>query len=150
MPPAPSPPFRFPPLARLRAAADFQRVFADGRRLSGTLFRLHALLQAGDTDHGPRLGIAVSRRVDPSAVVRNRIKRQSRESFRAIRADLPQGDYVLVARREAAQAASAALRADLAALWRRAIALKPEAGTGTMPGSAAARSTAADSAPPSS
>ncbi len=134
MPRAPSR-FRFPPAARLRAAADFQRVFADGRRLSGALFRLHAQLRAAAAARESRLGIAVSRRVDTRAVVRNRIKRQGRESFRANRAALPRGDYVLVARREAAQADVAALRADLARLWRRALALKPAAAAGTMPGS---------------
>ena len=56
-------------------------------------------LTGGDV---PRLGLAVSRKVSPDAVVRNRIKRALREEFRRIRNALPGGDYVLVARHGAA------------------------------------------------
>src|SRR5690606_21308692 len=89
-------------------------------------------------EHGARLGLAVSRRVDRRAVVRNRIKRSARELFRSLRAELPAADYVLVARREAAQMSPPQLRAALQSLLRRAAALKPAQPGGTMPAAARA------------
>lgn len=117
---------RFPPSHRLRQPAEFQRCFTQGQRVNGRYFRLHVLPSAT-----PRLGLAVSRKVDTRAVVRNRIKRTARESFRR-HGSLDALDFVLVAKREAAQATPEALRADLAALWRRAGALKPLPPAGTM------------------
>lgn len=77
--------------------------------------------------------MAVSKRVDKSAVGRNRLRRQAKESFRMLRAQLPSGDYVLVAKPEAARADNAALRADLLSLFDRARTLKPMPTPGTMP-----------------
>jgi ribonuclease P protein component len=48
----------------------------------------------------PRIGITVSSKV-ANAVGRNRVKRWVREAFRAVRADLPAVDLVVVARRGA-------------------------------------------------
>ena len=79
-----------------------------------------------------RLGLAVSRKVDPNAVGRNRIKRAAREFFRTMPPLPTPADCVLVAKPEAAKASAAELRADLLQLWRRASALKPTALAGTM------------------
>lgn len=87
--------------------------------------------QAGDA--APRLGLAVSRKVDPHAVGRNRIKRVIRDAFRHCRAELPGGDYVVVARVGAARLGGAELRAAFLGLLSRAGALPPSA----LPGSAA-------------
>ena len=127
-------PTSFPPGARLRVSAQFQATFAEGRRLNGQYFRLHARPVAEATTS--RLGITVSKRVDKLAVGRNRLKRQARECFRRVRAQLPAGDYVLLARPEAAKADNPAIRAELAQLFERARTLKPPATPGTMPGSA--------------
>jgi ribonuclease P protein component len=118
---------RFRRSDRLRQPKEFQHCFTHGVRVNGRCFRLHVVFATA-----PRLGLAVSRKVDTSAVVRNRIKRVTRESFRQQRADLPAADFVFVAKREAASATAAELRADLASLWRRATALKPTAVPGTM------------------
>lgn len=72
-----------------------------------------------------RLGLAVSRKVDPDAVGRNRIKRVWRDAFRQLRTELPVADYVLVARPPCRQLDNAALRALLWTLLRRAGALPP-------------------------
>ena len=120
----------FPRAARVRARAEFDRVFASGRRLSDALLALH-WLQDGAAP--ARLGLAVSRKVDPRAVGRNRIKRTLRDRFRHLRAQLPPGSYVLVARAAAARADNAALCASLQALLSRAGALPPLRGDGTMP-----------------
>ncbi len=121
----------FPPDARLHVSAEFQAVFGEGRRVSGSLFRLNVRLplEGGRS----RLGVTVSKRVDKRAVVRNRLRRQARECFRILREDLPAGDYVLLAKPEAAKAQAAAVRADLLSLFNRARTLKPMAPPGTMP-----------------
>lgn len=118
----------FPPSARVRSRADYARVFEHGRRTAEPLLSLHWL--RGDSP--ARLGLAVSRKVDPRAVVRNRIKRVLRDQFRHMRARLAPGDYVIVARAPAATASSADLREALLRLWQRAGALPRPAMPGTM------------------
>jgi ribonuclease P protein component len=122
---------RFPRGAHLCVPAEFQAVFGDGGRICGTCFRLHAKLAAGAGQ--ARLGVTVSKRVDKLSVGRNRIRRQIKESFRLVRHTLPAGDYVLLARPEAAKADNAALRAELFSLFERAGTLKPMPPSGTMP-----------------
>jgi len=130
-----TPPLHFPRRAHLRRAAEFLAVFAEGRRVSGTCFRLHAHLPADATE--TRLGVTVSKRVDKSAVVRNRLRRQVKEAFRLQRAELSAGDYVFVAKPDAAKADRGVLRSELLSLLARARTLKPNATTGTMPPSVA-------------
>lgn len=84
-----------------------------------------------------RLGMAVSRRVSKRAVVRNRIRRQIRETFRIQRSRLPNIDILLIARTQAAAQDNAALRNDLAIIWNKLAAysdqtLKPGDANGTM------------------
>ena len=126
---------RFPRRAHLRASAEFQAVFGEGKRISGACFRLHARVSTEAT--AARIGVAVSKRVDKHAVGRNRVRRQVNETFRLQRATLPPGDFVFVAKPEAAKADNAALRRDLLSLLDRARTLKPMSPTGTMPPSAA-------------
>src|SRR4249920_1601165 len=83
-------PLRFPRCAHLRASAEFQAVFGEGKRVSGAAFRLHVLLKADATQ--TRLGVTVSKRVDKAAVRRNRLRRQIKEAFRMLRATLQAGD----------------------------------------------------------
>lgn len=123
-------PLRFPRSARVRTRADFDRVFQDGRRTGLPVLALH--WRADDSGEA-RLGLAVSRKVDPHAVGRNRIKRQLRDAFRHLRAELPPGDYVLVARPGAAARSGLELRAAFHDLLRRARALPAQAPAGTMP-----------------
>lgn len=119
---------RFPRSARVRARAEFDRVFKDGRRTADPLLSLHWL-----RDEVPaRLGLAVSRKVDPHAVGRNRIKRVLRAQFRQLRAQLPPGAYVIVARSTAATASPAQLRNTMLLLLQRAGALLTQGAGGTM------------------
>jgi len=113
----------FPRTARVRSRADFDRIFKQGRRVALPELALH--WQAGDV--GPRLGLAVSRKVDPHAVGRNRIKRAIRDAFRHCRADLAGGDYVVVARVGAARFSGGELRRAFAGLLSRAGALPSSA-----------------------
>lgn len=119
---------RFPPSARVRAKAEFDRVFEAGKRTAEPLLALHRL----DDGALPRLGLAVSRKVDPHAVGRNRIKRVLRDGFRRVRGDLGSGAYVVVARPAAAKADNPALRAALLRVLQRAGALPAPAAAGTM------------------
>ena len=120
---------RLPPTARVRAKAEFDRVFESGKRSAEPLLALHRL----DDGLPPRLGLAVSRKVDPHAVGRNRIKRVLRDAFRRVRAQLGTGAYVVVARPPARQVDNSALREAFARLLQRAGALPAPAAAGTMP-----------------
>ncbi|WP_411833503.1 ribonuclease P protein component [Pseudoxanthomonas mexicana] len=119
----------FPPGARVRSRREYARVFEQARRVSDPLLSLHWLKDGT----AARLGLAVSRKVSTRAVVRNRIKRVLREQFRAQRAQLHAGDYVVVARPGAAQASPAQLRAAFQGVLLRAGALPVTAADGTMP-----------------
>ena len=119
----------FPRIARVRAKAEFSAVFEGGRRIAEPRMALHWLADAAPA----RLGLAVSRKVDPHAVGRNRIKRSLREAFRHLRGRLPGGAYVVVARNGAAQADAAALRDAFERLLQRAGALPLSSPAGTMP-----------------
>jgi ribonuclease P protein component len=120
----------FPRAARIRASADFVRVFDGARRTSAPELSLHWWRDGGP----PRLGLAVSRKVDLRAVGRNRIKRSLREQFRQVRGELADGAYVVVARGAAKSLSNAALRTALLALLQRAGALPPPGAAPTMTG----------------
>ena len=92
---------RLRPVERLRYPPAYQRVFEQGEKLVGSLFVLYVL---PTSEPYSRLGMAVSKRIG-NAVVRNRIKRYVRETFRRHKAFLLSScDLVCVARREAANA----------------------------------------------
>ena len=109
--------------ARLRRSDEFQAVFGNARRLSSPQFRLHVWQRTAQAL--PRLGVAVSKRVDKRAVARNLIKRLARESFRHLSALLPVGDYVLIAQPGASRVPAAQLRAQCDDLFQRASTLPP-------------------------
>ena len=95
---------------RLSRSRDFDAVYRHGRSASTRFLTLHWFERADDDDAGePRLGLAVPRAAG-NAVVRNRIKRQLREIWRAKLEGgaLPQArDFVLVVRPGLPEAADA-------------------------------------------
>ncbi|MGA8278390.1 MAG: ribonuclease P protein component [Rhodanobacteraceae bacterium] len=119
----------FPPAARILRPADFVRLRAQAKRVSGQYFRVET---ASNECDGARLGLAVSRRVSKSAVCRNRVKRVARDSFRLIRHQLPCLDILLIARASAVGESNDALRTDLAQIWYRLATLKQVECPGTM------------------
>lgn len=140
----------FPKTERIRRRADYVRLQDKGRKLVSPSLLLFAQLSpapagpspkmaetaAAGPGSGPgpgpgpgpvqvpvrapaRLGITVSRRVG-GAVVRNRVKRLLRESFRRIKGRFPAGaELVVIARTAAAHADFATVLRELGELQRR-------------------------------
>ncbi|WP_329810913.1 ribonuclease P protein component [Stenotrophomonas sp. SMYL8] len=120
---------RFPRSARVRTRAEYSTVFNGARRVSDPLMTLHWL----PADRPARLGLAVSRKVDPNAVGRNRIKRVLRDILRQTRTDIQPGDFVVVARSAARSASNDEIRQAFLRLLRRLRALPTPGVDGTMP-----------------
>lgn len=100
--------------AILTRASEFQRTFRNRRVISDRYFRVFTI-----SGEQPRLGMVVGRRVSPKAVVRNRIRRLIRESFRRARPRLPAMDFVVQARGLAATAEKRHLNSSLDEFWQR-------------------------------
>ena len=82
---------RFPRTARIRGDADV-RALQSAARQRGRWF----LVRYAANDEGyARLAVRVAKRVSPSAVTRNRMRRCVREVFRQQRAELPALDYFI-------------------------------------------------------
>jgi ribonuclease P protein component len=102
---------------RLRSTRDFQRVGAAGVRAVSASFVVLVAPRRGPGE-GSRLGITVTRRVG-NAVVRNRLKRRVRETFRRHRESLGHpADVVVIARRGAAHVPARELDGELVTLFQ--------------------------------
>jgi ribonuclease P protein component len=84
---------------RLRKRSGYLAVQQRGRRFSGRTFVLYAMLSSdARSQNSARLGITVSKKVG-NAVVRNRVKRWVRESYRRLAEHPPRGvDFVVIAK----------------------------------------------------
>jgi ribonuclease P protein component len=84
---------------RLSRSRDFDAVYRSGRSASTRFLVLYWFPRAeGEDSNEPRLGLAVPKSVG-NAVVRNRIKRQLRQTWAELAGRARPGhDYVLVAR----------------------------------------------------
>lgn len=106
---------------RLRNSAEFDRVFAEGRTAHGKL------LSVRTADAGRfKAGFVVGKTVSLKAVVRNRIRRRLREIVRGMERDdaFKPVELVISAKRTAASADSAGLRAELGTLLGKTGALR--------------------------
>ena len=101
---------------RLRSKPQFDAIYASGRRIDDRFFGLRVKPNGLGF---PRIGLAVAVETAGNAVLRNRLRRLVRESFRLARYDLPAVDIVVAAKFPAAEAPSTTLRASLATLWQR-------------------------------
>lgn len=102
---------------KLTKAIEFNRVFKTPFVSADAFFKI--LARPNEIGH-PRLGMAVSRQVDPRAAGRNRIKRVIRESFRQhFTANMPRIDIVVLPRRETATICNERLFRSLEGHWSR-------------------------------
>ena len=107
----------FPRTARIVGAAEYRRVFDHCQCKSSDRW-LTILALANGLDR-PRLGLAISRKAEKTAVGRNRVKRIIRESFRHHQGELRSWDLVVIARHGVAAQSNAELHAALAKHWTR-------------------------------
>ena len=103
---------------RIRKNGHFRYVYRRGKHASGKMIRLH-YVKARRT----QVGFSVSRQVG-GAVVRNRVKRRLRESFRSLIPQLKGGHYVFTANPQAAHASYQELSHQMRALLERLDAFK--------------------------
>jgi len=106
---------KFPKGKRLLTRLDFSRVFSKSKRIQNKHFTL--LVHYTNSNQSPRLGLVVSKKVDKTAVQRNRIKRLIRESFR-IKNNLKSADYVMMAKPGVAKLSNKIITASLNQLWQ--------------------------------
>lgn len=106
----------YPRTVRLTRPADYARVFAGARRVADRYFTVLVIQNAYGR---ARLGLAVSKKTAPSAVARNRIKRQIREAFRVHQQEIGGKDLVVIAKVPARSAHGAILNKSLCQLWQR-------------------------------
>lgn len=82
---------KFPFFYRLHHSDEFDNVFRSTRLVT----KWFTLYHCNNELSRPRLGLVVTKRLFASAVVRNRIKRISRECFRHVARDLTATDFVV-------------------------------------------------------
>jgi ribonuclease P protein component len=99
---------------RLLKPAEFKVTLKSSTRWRDDFFGVYAT--PNPYPYG-RLGIVVSRKTSPRAVVRNRVKRQIRESFRCQKEKFGGLDIVVVAGPRAGTGQSIALRTSLQQIW---------------------------------
>jgi ribonuclease P protein component len=102
---------RLPPEERLRRRADYLHSYRTGRRRHGALAILYFV--PNQVGH-PRVGITASRKVG-NAVVRHRLKRRIKETYRRWqdRAQLPPLDLIVHLKPEAGAVGAQAFRSEL-------------------------------------
>jgi ribonuclease P protein component len=109
----------FPRSHRLTTKADFQAVFDYSKKINQkhllVLYKPNQLSIA-------RLGVMVGKRVASDAVVRNRIKRTIRESFRHNQDRLKGYDLVVIARQQCDTLINTKLREGIDGLWEKLLA----------------------------
>lgn len=110
--------YSFPQQLRLRNENDFKRLFHCAKRISCNNI---ALVSHNNNLGHPRLGVSIAKRNVRTAVVRNRIKRVIRESFRLHQHYLDELDMIVIVYKCSQGYSNAQLFTDLDELWRRLI-----------------------------
>ena len=113
---APTPRRGFTRSQRLLNAAAFDAVYKLRVRVVDDCFAVNA---APNTLGHARLGLSIGAKAVGNSVARNRVKRQVRDSFRLVAAELPGLDLVVGARNGARTAHNAQLRESLDGLWKK-------------------------------
>ncbi|RXK18554.1 ribonuclease P protein component [Macrococcus sp. DPC7161] len=85
---------------RIKRNEDFQAVYKKGQSVANRQFIVYRY-KGTDLDHF-RIGISVSKKIG-NAVTRNRIKRAIRETFKVYKEDMVAMDFIIIARKPAAE-----------------------------------------------
>ncbi|MFC1237393.1 ribonuclease P protein component [Vibrio sp. DW001] len=94
----------------------YKNVFQQAHRAGSPHFTIIA--RDNSLSH-PRLGLAVPKKQIKTAVGRNRFKRLTRESFRTNQHQLPNKDFVVIAKKSAQDLSSEEMFKLLDKLWHR-------------------------------
>lgn len=107
---------------RIKKNEEFSHVFKHGHSVANRQFVLYMLPKEGQANF--RLGLSVSKRVG-NAVTRNRLKRYIREVFQSKKDQLVASvDYVVIARKPAAEMRLSEVEQSLLHVMRKARAFK--------------------------
>lgn len=106
----------FPRELRLLTPSQFSRIFDQPVKAVSDHFTL--LAKFNDLDH-PRLGLTIAKKKEKTAVGRNRIKRNIRETFRLNQDKMPNIDIVVLARDNVGKADNRQLQRQLNKLWKK-------------------------------
>ncbi|MDD2414415.1 MAG: ribonuclease P protein component [Eubacteriaceae bacterium] len=102
-------------LISLKGEKDFNNVFQHGQKFGNRHFQFYYVKNRKDTN---RLGIIVSKKVSKNAVVRNKIRRRIRESFRINGCCFKLGyDLIIIAKKRCVQASYQELNQSLKHLF---------------------------------
>lgn len=112
--------------ARVRNAAEFDRIFRRGQSRYGRYLGVRALAP-GTAFAVPQAGFIVGRRVDSRAVGRNRLKRRLRAIVRERYAALRPAGFAVIAKPSAARCSYQELDAELGELLQSLDVLEPSA-----------------------
>ena len=106
----------FPRDRRIRSGLDFQRIYAGKMKAANSCL----LLFAARNSYGrTRIGLSVSRR-NGNSIVRHRLRRMLRESYRLEQHHIPEGlDFILIPGRNAQQATIQQFRSAIVSLALR-------------------------------
>ncbi|GLO62406.1 ribonuclease P protein component [Vibrio sp. MACH09] len=94
----------------------YQKVFKKAHSAGSPHFTIIA--RNNSLSH-PRLGLAVPKKQIKTAVGRNRFKRLARQSFRMKQHDLPQKDFVVIAKKSAQDLSNEEILKLFDKLWHR-------------------------------
>ncbi|MGM9924413.1 MAG: ribonuclease P protein component [Bacillus sp. (in: firmicutes)] len=107
---------------RIKKNEEFQQVFHKGESFANRQFVIYILPKKGQEYF--RIGLSVSKKIG-NAVMRNQIKRYIRQAFLEMKDDvLVERDYVIIARKPAADMTFSEVKSSLAHALRRGKALK--------------------------
>lgn len=103
---------------RLKSKQDFDVVFRKGKRIS---HKYLSIIYVSNRFSQPRLGIVVKKIYFKQAVVRNKLRRVVRESFRHHKDRLKGLDIIVLLRSECIPLDNKTLRSDIDKLWQQVV-----------------------------
>ncbi|KMY55916.1 MULTISPECIES: ribonuclease P protein component [Bacillaceae] len=110
---------------RIKKDSEFQSVFKGGKSFANRQFVVY--MYKNELNVPFRIGLSVSKKVG-NAVTRNRIKRYVRQSFTELKAEiLPGHDFIVIARKPAADMDGHEVKKSLIHVLKRAKALNKSA-----------------------